>query len=41
VNDIFAEGTKLRNFYTGEEATVKDQSVTFKESSRLLLIEKI
>ncbi len=41
VQDIFEGGTRVRNFYTGEEVTVKDQSVSFKQESRLLLIEQI
>ncbi len=41
VKGVFADGAILRNFYTGEEATVENQTVTFKEDSRLLLIEEI
>jgi len=36
---IFKEGQEVRNHYTSEKSTVIDGRVTFKEDSRLLLLE--
>lgn len=42
VGRSFPDGTRLRNFYTGEEATVSDGRVTFTPSkAELLLIEAL
>jgi alpha-amylase len=41
VNDVFLENQEVRNFYTGEVATVENGVLKFEKNSRLLLLEGI
>ncbi|MFY0606591.1 MAG: alpha-amylase [Cyclobacteriaceae bacterium] len=39
VSSVFENGTKVRNFYTGEVITVKDGEVSLEDSNGLVLLE--
>ncbi|MBK6263767.1 alpha-amylase [Marivirga sp. S37H4] len=41
VMNVFADGDEVRNFYTGEIATVKDQTLTYEKAGKLMLLEII
>ena len=41
VEDIFKDGTQVRNFYTGDTAIVKNGTVQFKAVNGVVLIEKM
>ena len=41
VSGAFEDGTKVKNHYTGEESVVEGGKASFKQDSRLLLIEKV
>ncbi|GAB3334818.1 hypothetical protein GCM10027429_16570 [Marivirga atlantica] len=41
VENVFTEGTKVRNYYTGEETVVEDGKVNLERKGRLILLEKI
>jgi len=41
VMDAFSEGTKVRNYYTGEETEVENGKVKLEKEGRLILMEEI
>jgi alpha-amylase len=41
VKEVFQENQKVRNFYTGEIATVENGVLKFEKNSRLLLLEEV
>jgi alpha-amylase len=41
VNQVFQDGEKVRNFYTGEIAHVQNGKISFEKDSRVLLLERM